>query len=651
MPTASSLSHDGAPTGGDADPLGSRTVPACPTSSSGSTHCGTSRAPSADDGRTPLARRARAGVRADGFFARDNGIARVYVGYPASDALRRSAAPAPPEPCRRPELRTRTEPPSRTPAYEIGEWRATWTERDYADAVDAVRAAIAEGDVYQVNLVQHLSADFDGDPAALADALAALRPLEPDPLDGRLDDRLRVPGACSRAAGRAFARRRSRERARPACGRVGEGRGGARDDRRSRAERSRGVARAGSVRWPELLAERELAGVTHLVATVEAELRDGVGLTELLEAVLPGGSVTGCPKIAALDVIAALEPVGRGASMGALGRIYSNGDLDLALTIRTFAIADGAIHLWVGGGIVWDSDPAEEVEESWVKARPLLARSAHRRGPRRVTLAALAVVGRGVVPVERLAACGRRGALPWPLGVRDAARVLRRAVQARRPSRSTRAVGGAHSSAAAAACGARLHRARGDSPRARSPTRRRGCSGSPGVSPAGTDRAPLVSTLPPDLDAQRLAARPQAARPLCVEIGRKRRDEREARSARRHARVRRSRATAASHRAARPRVDRLSRDRGELARGGGGRRIRSADSASRSRCSSSLNGAPAYTRSVSNTERPRSTPSSSACSTACRRARRRGRARRARASVTRPVPRAARRSPRAAGGP
>ena len=68
-----------------------------------------------------------------------------------------------------------------------------------------------------------------------------------------------------------------------------------------------------------------------------------------------------------------LEPVGRGASMGALGRIWPNGDLELALTIRTFAIADGAIHLWVGGGVVWDSDPAGEVEESWVKARPLLA--------------------------------------------------------------------------------------------------------------------------------------------------------------------------------------------------------------------------------------------------------------------------------------
>ena len=132
------------------------------------------------------------------------------------------------------------------------------------------------------------------------------------------------------------------------------------------------VCEPGTVRWPELMATRELAGVEHMVSTVEGTLRDGVGLAEILRATFPGGSVTGAPKIAAVDLIAELEPVGRGASMGAIGRIYGNGDFDLALTIRTFAIADGAIHLWVGGGIVWDSDPATEVEESWVKARPLL---------------------------------------------------------------------------------------------------------------------------------------------------------------------------------------------------------------------------------------------------------------------------------------
>src|SRR5690349_19498117 len=118
----------------------------------------------------------------------------------------------------------------------------------------------------------------------------------------------------------------------------------------------------------------ELAGVTHLVSTVEGRLRPGVGLAELLRATFPGGSITGAPKLAAIEHIAALEPVGRGASMGAVGRVHPNGDLDLGLTIRTFAIAGGEIHLWVGGGIVWDSDPGGEVEESLVKARPLLRR-------------------------------------------------------------------------------------------------------------------------------------------------------------------------------------------------------------------------------------------------------------------------------------
>jgi para-aminobenzoate synthetase component 1 len=132
------------------------------------------------------------------------------------------------------------------------------------------------------------------------------------------------------------------------------------------------VCEPGSVRWPDFMTERPLAGVSHLVTTVEGRLRKGVGLAELLEATFPGGSISGAPKISAIDHIAALEPVGRGASMGAMGLVYPNGDVDLALTIRTFAVADDRIHLWVGGGIVWDSDPEAEIEESWVKARPLL---------------------------------------------------------------------------------------------------------------------------------------------------------------------------------------------------------------------------------------------------------------------------------------
>ena len=315
-------------------------------------------------------------LRDEGFFGRDDVVARVYVGYRCSDVLRRSNAAAAPEPCPLPAVAYSLEPPRETTGpYSIGTWHASWSESEYADAVEVVRAAIAEGDVYQVNLVQHLSADFEGDPLGLARALAPLRPLVPQPFQG---DGWTIVSASPELL---LERRGSRVRTSPIKGTrpAGVPVESAKDAAEhvmivdlERNDLSR-VAKPGSVRWPQLLAERQLAGVSHLVATVEAELRDGVTLTELLEAVLPGGSVTGCPKIAALDVIAELEPVGRGASMGALGRIWPNGDLELALTIRTFAIADGTIHLWVGGGIVWDSDPTEEVEESWVKARPLLA--------------------------------------------------------------------------------------------------------------------------------------------------------------------------------------------------------------------------------------------------------------------------------------
>jgi para-aminobenzoate synthetase component 1 len=296
-------------------------------------------------------------------------VARVFVSYGAT-------APTAAEPCDLPAVAYTLEPPRRARAgFAIGDWRTSWSADEYAAAIGVVHAAIYEGDVYQVNLVQHLSASFDGDPAALAAALAPLRPLEPAVLEGD-------GWAIVSASPELLLQKRGRtirtcpiKGTRPAGVRVDAPKDIAEhvmivDLERNDLSR---VAVAGSVRWPELLAERELAGVTHLVATVEAELRDDVTLTELLEAVLPGGSVTGCPKRAAVDLIAALEPVGRGAAMGALGRIYANGDVDLALTIRTFAVAGGEIHLWAGGGIVWDSVAADEIEESWTKARPLLA--------------------------------------------------------------------------------------------------------------------------------------------------------------------------------------------------------------------------------------------------------------------------------------
>jgi len=339
-------------------------------------------------------------LRGEGFFAPggESLVADVYLGYGVSSTIRRTATPAPPEPAALPLVAsvvrsgnygvdhdneaTRADDDDNP---EIGAWDRTWDPAAHADAVRAVRDAIGCGDVYQVNLVQHLSAPFSGSPRALAARLAPLT--QPNELPFA-DSGWRVLDGEGWAIVSAtpellLARRGSRIWTRPIKGTRPRGRSAellasAKDAAEhvmivdlERNDLSR-VCLPGSIRWPELMSPEPLAGVEHLVSTVEGDLRPGVGLAEILAATFPGGSITGAPKIAAVDLIAALEPVGRGASMGALGRIHGNGDFELALTIRTFAIAEGRLHLWVGGGIVWDSDPDDEVAESLTKAAPLL---------------------------------------------------------------------------------------------------------------------------------------------------------------------------------------------------------------------------------------------------------------------------------------
>ena len=329
--------------------------------------------------------RIEAFLRAAGFFGdqreADARCADVYLGYGLSETQRRSGRPARPEPAALPlaacRIRGIDEPSAEPGPFSVGSWQHTWSADDYARAVSRAREAIAAGEVYQVNLVQHLSAAFEGDPAALSAALRRFRPLHARPLQG-------PTWAIVTATPELFlARRGRRSWTMPIKGTRPRGhaaalRGSTKDAAEhvmivdlERNDLGR-ICEPGSVGWPELMEVRSMAGVEHLVSTVEGSAREGLTFTEAMAAMFPGGSVTGAPKIAALDHINALEPVGRGASMGALGTVWPNGDFELALTIRTFAIVDGRIHLWVGGGVVWDSDSAAEVEESWVKARPLL---------------------------------------------------------------------------------------------------------------------------------------------------------------------------------------------------------------------------------------------------------------------------------------
>jgi len=324
-------------------------------------------------------------LRTAGFFEPEGSTqdrcADVYLGYGLSEPLRRSGRVARPEPATLPlaacRIRAMAEPPPTVRSFHAGPWQATWEAADYARAVSLAREAIAAGEVYQVNLVQHLWAAFEGDPTGIAAAFSGLSPLHPRPLAG---DGWAIISASPELF---LGRRGSRIWTKPIKGTRPQGeaaalQGSTKDAAEhvmivdlERNDLGR-ICEPGSVGWPELMEARSMAGVEHLVSHVEGTAREGIGWADAMAAMFPGGSVTGAPKIAALDHINTLEPVGRGASMGALGTVWPNGDFELALTIRTFAVTDGRIHLWVGGGVVWDSDPLAEVEESWVKARPLL---------------------------------------------------------------------------------------------------------------------------------------------------------------------------------------------------------------------------------------------------------------------------------------
>jgi para-aminobenzoate synthetase component 1 len=323
-------------------------------------------------------------LRAAGFFgerAPRDICADIYLGYGLSEPMRRSGTMARPEPADLPlaacRVRPIGEPVSAAGAFTVGTWERTWSADEYVAAVGRVREAIAEGEVYQVNLVQHMSAAFSGDATGVSNALARFSPLHPRPLSG---DGWSIVTATPELF---LARQGRRIRTMPIKGTRPAGDtatllSSAKDAAEhvmivdlERNDLGR-ICEPGSVAWPELMSPRPMAGVEHLVSLVEGTVREGVGFADAMRAMFPGGSVTGAPKIAALDHINALEPVGRGASMGALGTVWPDGDFELALTIRTFAITGDRIHLWVGGGVVWDSDARAEVDESWVKARPLL---------------------------------------------------------------------------------------------------------------------------------------------------------------------------------------------------------------------------------------------------------------------------------------
>jgi para-aminobenzoate synthetase component 1 len=272
------------------------------------------------------------------------------------------------------------------PHAPLAGWGSSLPRPRYEQAVRRAIDLIRAGDVFQVNLSQRLSSAWDGDPFAL---YARLRRCSPAPFMTLA--RLGGADVISASPERFLCRRGDRIETRPIKGTRPRGAAPAEDRRQALALRSSAKDRAenvmivdlarndlgrvasfGSVGVRELYRLESHPGVHHLVSTVEARLRAGVSVEDIVRATFPPGSVTGAPKIRALEIIEELEPVRRGPYCGAIGCFTPGGDIDLSVAIRTFVAAHGRLHLHVGGAVVADSDPALEWRETMHKGARLL---------------------------------------------------------------------------------------------------------------------------------------------------------------------------------------------------------------------------------------------------------------------------------------
>jgi para-aminobenzoate synthetase component I len=132
------------------------------------------------------------------------------------------------------------------------------------------------------------------------------------------------------------------------------------------------VCAFGSVHVNEFMSVERYSHVSHIVSNIRGRLAPGRNAVDLIEAVFPGGTVTGVPKVRCMEILDELEPVRRGPYTGSVGYISANGDLDLSITIRTLVIKGARGYLHVGAGIVADSEPAREYQETLLKAEALL---------------------------------------------------------------------------------------------------------------------------------------------------------------------------------------------------------------------------------------------------------------------------------------
>jgi len=286
-------------------------------------------------------------------------------------------------------------PEEKAVAAPVAEPVSLFPEADFQAAVKKAKDYITEGDIMQVVLSQRMEKPFAASPMAL---YRSLRSLNPSPYMFYFDfGDFHVVGAspeilvrleCLEGKGEAGEKKVI---LRPIAGTRKRGATEEEDaalaadllqDEKERAEHVQlldlgrndcgRVAKIGSVKVTEQMAVERYSHVMHLVSNVEGRLKEGLSAMDVLRASFPAGTVSGAPKVRAMEIIAELEPTKRGIYAGAVGYLDFSGNMDLAIAIRTGVIKDGVLSVQAGAGIVADSDPVSEWEETRNKARAIL---------------------------------------------------------------------------------------------------------------------------------------------------------------------------------------------------------------------------------------------------------------------------------------
>jgi para-aminobenzoate synthetase component 1 len=274
------------------------------------------------------------------------------------------------------------------PAGENGDvlLESNFAPEEYVKTVDRVRQYIARGDVFQVNLSQRFEADLAMPPY---DLFRRLRKANPAPFASYLNfDGVTIVSASPE---RFLKVEGDLVETRPIKGTRPRGRDPVEDEAlaqellhsiKDRAENIMivdlerndlgRVCRYGTVKVTELAILETFPTVFHLTSTVVGRMCPGKSNIDLLKATFPGGSITGAPKVRAMEIIDELEPTRRSVYTGSIGYLSFNGDLDINIVIRTLLIKEGKAYFQVGGGIVYDSDPEAEYAETLDKAKALI---------------------------------------------------------------------------------------------------------------------------------------------------------------------------------------------------------------------------------------------------------------------------------------